>query len=48
MVIIIPFVLDTEDSMRKMIMMAIAGYLLKKMQANMMKQTYRGNPVRRT
>jgi hypothetical protein len=30
-----------------MIMMAIAGFLLKKMQSKMTKQTYPGNPVRR-
>jgi hypothetical protein len=35
------------DIMRKMIMMAIAGFLLKKVQAKYMKQTYQGNPVRR-
>jgi hypothetical protein len=34
--------------MRKMIMMAIAGFLLKKVQSKFMKQTYHGNPVRRT
>jgi hypothetical protein len=27
--------------------MAIAGFLLKKVQAKFMKQTYHGNPVRR-
>ena len=34
--------------MRKMIMMAIAGFLMKKMQAKFTKQTYQGNPVRRS
>ena len=33
--------------MRKMIMMAIAGFLLKKVQSRFMKQTYTANPVRR-
>jgi hypothetical protein len=33
--------------MRKMIMMALAGFLLKKMQSRFTKQTYSGNPVRR-
>lgn len=33
--------------MRKMIMMAIAGYVLKKMQSKFMRHTYHGNPVRR-
>jgi hypothetical protein len=33
--------------MRKMIMMAIAGFLLKKVQSRFTKQTYHGNPVRR-
>jgi hypothetical protein len=28
-------------------MMAIAGFLLKKVQSRFMKQTYSGNPVRR-
>jgi hypothetical protein len=34
--------------MRKMIMMAIAGFLLKKVQSRFVKQPYQGNPVRRT
>ena len=42
-----PFIHWTEITMRKMIMMAIAGYLLKKVQSRFMKQTYHGNPVRR-
>jgi hypothetical protein len=33
--------------MRKMIMMAIAGFLLKKVQAKLSKQPYQGAPVRR-
>jgi hypothetical protein len=33
--------------MRKMIMMAIAGFVLKKMQSRFSKQTYPANPVRR-
>lgn len=33
--------------MRKMIMMAIAGFLLKKVQAKFSKQTYQADPVRR-
>jgi hypothetical protein len=36
-----------EIVMRKMIMMAIAGFLLKKMQSRMTKQPYQGAPVRR-
>jgi hypothetical protein len=42
-----PFIYRTEIIMRKMIMMAIAGFLLKKVQSKFMKQTYHGNPVRR-
>jgi hypothetical protein len=33
--------------MRKLIMMAIAGYVLKKVQARFMKQTYSVTPARR-
>ena len=33
--------------MRKMIMMAIAGYILKKFQSRMGQQTYSVNPPRR-
>jgi hypothetical protein len=33
--------------MRKMIMMAIAGFLLKKVQSKLMKQPYQGAPARR-
>jgi hypothetical protein len=33
--------------MRKIIMMAIAGYLWKKFQAKSATSTYSGNPVRR-
>ena len=32
--------------MRKLIMMAVAGYLLKKMQSRFMKQNYRVAPNR--
>jgi hypothetical protein len=46
-VVIIPFPTKSEDFMRKMIMMAIAGFLLKKVQSRFNKQTYSGNPVRR-
>jgi hypothetical protein len=47
MVVSIPFLTGRGFSMRKMIMMALAGFLLKKVQSRFMKQTYSGNPVRR-
>jgi hypothetical protein len=38
---------STGGSMRKLIMMAIAGYVMKKVQARFMKQNYSVTPARR-